>query len=225
MAGWIGIEWINEYHGLQANLGNRQACAEGFYNTLSGVRKFNFGNDLAWDQDFEESGVGNPPSGTDTNWVDNVDIAYFAGHGGVRGGYFGREDRDSGVTDAFEVRLGNKDLEWMVFDACDVLFQGFVFQRWSNAFVGLHFMLGFANTAHDDDKRGRYFADRLNNGWRVRDAWVSACEETEDWDTDWAYLRADSPGTNTFEDHWHDRGFVSPDPVNPNSFVHAHGPC
>jgi len=56
----IGIEWVKQYHGRANNLSNTQAQAEGLYNTLSGVRRFNWGDDLAWDQDFEETGVGSP---------------------------------------------------------------------------------------------------------------------------------------------------------------------
>jgi Family of unknown function (DUF6345) len=56
----VGIEWIQDYHG-NGNLSNTRAQAEGFANTLTAVRSFNFGDDLAWDQDFEEQGVGSPP--------------------------------------------------------------------------------------------------------------------------------------------------------------------
>ena len=52
---WVGIEWVQAYGGT-ANLSNTKAQAEGFYNTISGVRRFNFGDSLAWDQDFEQQG-------------------------------------------------------------------------------------------------------------------------------------------------------------------------
>lgn len=52
----IGVEWVRQYNGLANNLTNTKAQAEGFYNTLSGVRRFNWGDDLAWDQDFEQQG-------------------------------------------------------------------------------------------------------------------------------------------------------------------------
>ena len=70
--GDIGIEWVKQYHGRAANLSNTQAQAEGLYNTLSGVRRFNWGDDLAWDQDFEEQGVGSPATGTDNTWIGTV---------------------------------------------------------------------------------------------------------------------------------------------------------
>ena len=58
----IGIEWVKKYNGLSGDLSNTKAQAEGFYNTLSGVRQFNWGDDNAWDQDFEQSGKGSPRS-------------------------------------------------------------------------------------------------------------------------------------------------------------------
>ena len=59
--GTIGIEWANLYHGRATDLKNNDDNAQGFYNTLQGVRRFQYGDDLAWDQDLEESGVGYPP--------------------------------------------------------------------------------------------------------------------------------------------------------------------
>ena len=69
------------------------------------------------------------------------------------------------------------------------------------------------------------FAERLNSGWTIRDAWIRACTETEDSDTNWAYLRADASGTDTFNDHWHGKGFVSADPINPTSRFYLRGAC
>ena len=204
----IGIEWVQKYNGRAADVSNTRAAAEGFYNTLQGVRSFNWGDDLAWDRDFEEQGAGSPSSGTDTVWVDNVDIVFYAGHGSPSGPFFGTT-LDSGEATPGEVRWGNGDLEWIAFHACQVLARDGVFDRWGPVFVGLHYILGFHTNAHDESKRGRYFADKLNAGWRVRDAWIHACQETEGSDREWAYLRADQAGTNTFEDHWHGKGFVS----------------
>jgi hypothetical protein len=62
--GTIGIEWVEKYNGLQGDLSNTKEQAEGFYNTLNATRSFNWGDDLAWDQDFEESGRGSPSAGS-----------------------------------------------------------------------------------------------------------------------------------------------------------------
>jgi Family of unknown function (DUF6345) len=224
----IGIEWVKQYHGRANNLSNTQAQAEGLYNTLSGVRRFNWGDDLAWDQDFEQTGAGSPATGTDNTWIDTVDIAFFSGHGSTSGPFFGIASRDDGTAKPTELQLGNNNLEWLTLDACEVLNwdNGNVFSRWGwPVFKGLHYILGFHTTTRDESKRGRYLAENLNNGDRVRDAWRKACQETEDSSTQYAYLRADGSGTNTFDDHWWGKGFVSPDPSAPNVLFYLRDSC
>lgn len=224
--GTIGVEWVKKYHGRASNLSNTQKQAEGFYNKLSGTRRFNWGDDLAWDQDFEEQGVGSPATGTDTTWVDSVDIVFFSGHGSSPGPLFGRADRDDGRARSTECRWGNKQLEWIAFDACEILQRSGVFGRWGwPVFRGLHYILGFHTTCGDEKKRGRYFAENLNDGQKVRRAWINACQETEGSGTQWAYLRAGTSTANTYNDHWHGKGSVSSDPTNPTYLVYCRGSC
>ena len=225
--GTIGIEWANNYHGRAADLKNNDDNAQGFYNTLQGVKRFQFGDDLAWDQDFEESGVGSPSSGSDQIYADDVDIAFFSGHGSMSGGFFGVATHDDGTAGPGELRLGNRDCEWVIFDACEVLAWdgGNVFSRCGGAFAGLHYILGFDTTCGDSGDRGRKFADRLNSGWRVRDAWIQACTETEGSGTQLAYMRADGSGTDTFNDHWWGKGSVSADPTSPTTFFYLRTSC
>ena len=147
------------------------------------MRRFNWGDDLAWDQDFEETGVGSPATGTDTSWIDTVNIAFFSGHGSAGGFMFGIASKDDGTAKPSELKLGNGKLDWIALDACQVLEydNGNVFNRigWP-VFKGLHYILGFDTVARDESKRGRYLAENLNSGDRVRDAWRKACQETED---------------------------------------------
>ena len=222
----IGVEWIKKYHGRAPNLSNTKKQAERFYNKLSGTRSFNWGNDLAWDQDFEEGGVGSPSTGTDTTWVDAVDIVYFSGHGSSAGPLFGVANHDDGRAKPTEINWGNKALGWIAFDACEILRRSGVWNRWGwPVFKGLHYILGFHTTCNDEKNRGRYFAEYLNDGYRVRDAWIKACKETAGSSTKWAYMRAGQSGTNTYKDHWHGKGYVSPDPTNPTTLYYLKGSC
>lgn len=226
--GTIGIEWVNKYHGRAPDLKNCDNDADGFYNKLSGVQQFNYGDDLAWDQDFEESGVGSPTAGTDHIYVDNVDIVYFAGHSGTGGPLFGVANHDDGTAKSSEMSLGERQIEWIVFSSCELLKYdgGAVFNRWGwPVFNGLHYILGFHTTCGDSGSRGKKFAKKLNDGWTVRCAWIKACKETEGSGTKWAYLRADqsSANTNTYCDHWHGKGYVSPDPDNPSVLWYLKG--
>jgi Family of unknown function (DUF6345) len=221
----IGIEWANQYHGRASDLKNNDDNARGFFNTLQGVKRFDFGDDLAWDQDFEQSGTGSPTAGSDQVFVDDVDIVFFSGHGSAAGGLFGRADRDDGRSRATDMRLGDQQCEWIIFDACQVLEDTNVFSRCGPVFTGLHYILGFHTICQDVGDRGRIFAERLNAGTRVRDAWIQACTETEGSDRQWAYMRADATGTDTFNDHWWGKGFTSPDPFSPTTRVYLRGSC
>jgi len=211
----IGIEWVKNYHGRYANLSNTKTQAERFYSLLPGTRSFNWGNDLAWDQDFEESGVGSPSTGTDSVWIDSVHIAFFSGHGGPNGPLFGVTNFDDGEAHHTEIRWGNRTLNWIAFDACEILRSNGVFDRWRDTLQGLHIILGFHSTTSDEAYRGLYFAFYLILGYTLIDAWKKACILTEGSNTQWAYLRAGGgAGVNTYLDHWHGRGWVSPDPTN-----------
>ena len=209
----IGIEWVNNYHGPD-NLYNAQKQAERFYYKLSGVRAFNWGDDYAWDIDFEEEGVGVFDV---TSWVERVHIVFFSGHGSRNGVRFGVVGHDDGELHYTEAKWGNGVLNWICFDACRVLNNddSGVFDRWRNAFDGLHIILGFDTAANDKPYVGRYFAELLNDGYTVINAWKKACIEGEESDKKWAYLRsAGGSGVNTYYDHWHGKGWVSKDPTN-----------
>jgi hypothetical protein len=223
--GTIGVEWVKKYNGLNGNLTNTKPQAEGFYDTLSATRVFDWGDDLAWDRDFEEQGVGSPAEGTDTTWADNVDMVFFSGHGSPEGFFFGKKIDDAEAKHT-EIRWGDRDLEWIVLDACNVLERDGVFDRWGwPVFKGLHYILGFHTTTSDEADRGRLLAQYLNAGWTVRNAWIRACQDTEDSQTQWAYLRADAKGTDTYNDHWWGKGSTSSDPSSPTVLLYARGAC
>jgi hypothetical protein len=127
--GSIGIEWVNQFNGNASDLSNDYNNARGFYNTLQGVKQFDYGDSLAWDQDYEKSGKGSPSAGTDNFYTDNVDIAFFSGHGWRDYLLFGRNDFDNGKARNTEMELGNGDLKWIVFDGCQALEFDGVFPR------------------------------------------------------------------------------------------------
>jgi len=221
----VGVEWVEDYNGLRGNLSNTNAQASGFSNTLIATRAFNWGDDLAWDQDFEQAGKGSPSSGTDTTWIDSVEIAFYSGHGSPGRFTFGVKIDDALAKHA-EISWGEKRLNWIALDACDVLARDGVFDRWGwPVFHGLHMICGFDTTTSDEAHRGRIFATYLNAGWTVREAWIRACQDTEGSDTRWAYLRSGAADTDTFNDHWFGRGRVSPDPTSPTILFYARGNC
>ncbi len=216
--GTLGVEWVNNYHGRARDLRSCDECAERFYNELDGTREFNWGDDSAWDQDFETT--------FDDRFADDVDIVFFAGHGSPNSILFGVNHHDNGSAGSATMRLGDGQCEWLVLDACQTLHEDHL-RAWLNSFTGLHYILGFHSNANDSRNRGRYFARRLNRGKTVRVAWIKACKLTAKNSRRLAYLRADDTGrgTNTYNDHWHGEGFVSDDPVSPDSFYYYQTDC
>ena len=227
--GDIGIEWVKDYSargGEWGSLANTQQNAEGFYNTLNATQMFAHGNAAAQDQHFEQANSGAPRAGTDTAVVETVDMVYFAGHGTGRAFEFGVFSDDARAKPA-EIRWGDGRLKWVVLNACDVLRDrpGFrAIDRWGQAFTGLRYILGFATLTSDEPNRGQIFAQYLNAGNTIREAWVKACQDTEQSFTVWAYLRADGNGVSTDLDTWADAS-ASTKPNPPDSLHYVQGAC
>lgn len=244
---YVGVEWVVDYSAVgKWSPPCRDDCAEGFYNTICAypdwVGKFDRGDADAWEEHFKRVSKG----GTDVDWIDDVDIAYFAGHGagegsiagltgvGRGGGFtFGVNAHDDWVLASIpsnrEPRWGDNDLEWIVLDVCSALalksdgdgVQYTLCERWANSDMmhGLHYILGFRTPATDihSCNRGRFFAEYLTGvrdgtKYTVRQAWIKATQDTEVYPYKGAYLRASSPGCNTYNDHIYECGWVSKDP-------------
>ena len=186
----VGVEWVNEYPDwIGDDLFASDDSAEWFYNILGEdlgwTRVFDWGDGQAWEGDFEKPSVG----GWDYGYVDNVDFAFFCGHGSSSAFWFGVDmDGDDSYTYQVhysEAEWGDKDLEWIVFDACKVLREDNVFTRWSSAFKGLHGMFGFHTTAYQYKTPlqqwmdGQRFAEHLRDGKTIGDSWVNATHDIQ----------------------------------------------
>lgn len=155
----VGVEWVNQYNGKAPNLAACDDDAVGFYNALAAkgwTKVFNWGDNNAWESDFKSVTLA---SGNDANYADNVDFAYFSGHGNTSGHYFGTDHSD--WQDAHtDLKLGDKDLEWIVLSSCLCLNynSGNVFSKWGwPVFQGLHMILGMDTTMSDTPDIGKYF--------------------------------------------------------------------
>jgi uncharacterized protein DUF6345 len=229
--GTIGIEWINSYHGRATNLRHTGQQARGFYSTLDALRGYELFEDDAWDTDFEHSGTGRPPAGEATLYVETVDMVYFSGHGHWSGAFFGVADHDNGQAGYREIILG-KRLDWVVFDACDVLKHepygaaGDAIWRWGPSFGGIRAMLGFDNECSDEPHRGYYLALEMNEGRPVLGAWRRACQESEnDSSTYYAFIYAVAPTGSTYGDQWHGHGVRVRKPMHPVGLVFYRNSC
>jgi len=188
----VGVEWVQNYGpcGI-GNLGSTRADAESFYNALGNrgwTKSFNWGDGNAWESDFEKEGVG----GSDISYADNVDFAYFSGHGSRDSVWFGTPHDGNGAipcrVHTSEASWGETDLEWLVLSVCLTLqFDNWgVFDRWSPAFQGLHQILSY-DTISYDAVMGDTFVKHMTGYWSgfwfwqtwnppktIRNAWTQA---------------------------------------------------
>jgi hypothetical protein len=101
----------------------------------------------AFEKDFKDSSLG----GWDNTYVDNVDAQWYTGHGWSGGFTFKSSIDDTEVTPA-DARWGDRDLEWMQLESCQVLRDTNgshdYFSRWGGAVDGLHMLNGFHTNAY-----------------------------------------------------------------------------
>jgi len=175
---------------------------------------------MAWEKDFKKSSLG----GQDYLIIDNVDFAYFSGHGRPTGFYFNNDHDDrklSGTKNYKEAEWGNTKLKWIVIDACRVLQENDDDGRWSerwgwSVFKGLHQILGFETSAHDVSDRGNKFADyMIENEYTIKNAWFKACDDTETDVRASVIFICDSGSTNTANDHLPGHGSFATTTQNP----------
>jgi hypothetical protein len=243
MANTVGVEWINDYNNLN-KLTHEHEDAGGLYDELVNndgwVGLFNWGDSNAWEDDFKRAAKG----GHAHDWVEQCDIVYFTGHGSPSGFYFRSDVPDdslvegdyvSGPTNG-DLRLGTGELEWLALEVCNTLQMDAtiggvnrdVFDRWAEAFQGLHTILSFTTTSLDLATPGRYLATFLDGRWlnelfgfpfpiripyKVIDAWFVMAELCQPDDVEAAVLYANTEGTDTENDYAWGHGHVSADPV------------
>jgi hypothetical protein len=124
---------------------------DGWTNTVNGhgaSSQFTYYTGSSWSTDFQKPGVGD-----DHNYVDDVDAMFYCGHG-FQGGFtfenqYGPSDKN--VTPS-EMQLGDRDLEWLILESCQVLREDWTGSSWTaiwgQSFNGMHAMYGFHTNAN-----------------------------------------------------------------------------
>ncbi|HEX6012798.1 MAG TPA: DUF6345 domain-containing protein, partial [Geminicoccaceae bacterium] len=127
-----------------------QDSAIGFKNVMAAhsvPTAFDWRGFAAFEKDFKSQALG----GWDHLYVDNVDAQWYTGHGWSGGFTFKSAVDDTEITPA-DARWGDRDLEWMQLESCQVLrdTNGFhdYFSRWGGAVDGLHMLNGFHTNAY-----------------------------------------------------------------------------
>ena len=216
----VGSEGTGECSGLPHTDENLDSFNDEFDDHGVPVR-FSWLDSLAWETDFKDPSLG----GADTTWTDDVDLAYWQGHGSATGFYFtdcsNHNDNKLAHTDA---RWGNGDADWMSLFTCLVL-DGVAgnspwWERWGPAFRRLHQINSYDTVANHSAVHGGIYADYLlDDAHRVRIAWALASIDTQPSDKKWASMGPGAAGGYVnIDDHFHGRGSVSPD-VYPNDIT------
>ncbi len=229
----IGIEWVG-LSDPDSPLPNTETNIEGFYNWMGTYgafsREFNWGEYSAWEEDFKDAQF----SGTDTEWIDAVDIVYYQDHGNPNGVSF-TSSHDDGWLSVGHMRLGDGDLDTIIFDACSPLAWvnkdgDKVWDRWGPTLQGVHQVCSFASGSHNARTRGVRFASYMTGiaplipPSTIMQAWFRACMETEGSDITAALFygsKSSNPGNPQLDDPSHDHaygfGYVCSDPT-PGTF-------
>ncbi len=220
----VGVEWINAFPDNAGcdKLDHCDECAEKFYDKFTDkgwTGRYCLGNDNAWEEHFKEAANG----GTDQYYVDTVDIALIASHGCPTGVSFNarHDDQKIGYTEA---QWGDdNDLEWIILDACSCLDDAKQ-TNWQRTFDGLHMILGFDTTAHDQGSRGKELAKKLFSGYSLVQAWFHAGEVTEGSST-WVAAKGVRAPHDTYGDHIHGEGSVATDSRPASTFWYSRHNC
>ncbi|MBE0537845.1 MAG: hypothetical protein IH624_19465 [Phycisphaerae bacterium] len=222
----VGTEWVGTSQGLGGSAGNAAGFVLKFI--LAGVHvRFNWGDFNAWERDFKDPSLG----GNDTNWIDNVDAAFYTGHANGKGFTFS-STKDDGFLHYTDARWGNNDLEWLVIAACGPLqleSDGkHWWQRWGPAFQGLHMILAYQNVSNDNTVEGGKYAAYLLGGKTVRQAWIDTAIEVQPSSVRFGVMGViGKDGMSNWNDRFWNRGPTGPDIKGSNivGYWLVHGPC
>jgi Family of unknown function (DUF6345) len=214
-----GIEQtVDEWQCAQDSANGYKSSMQSHGHTVS----FDWRGVSAFEKDFRDTALG----GWDATYVDNVDAQWYTGHGNSSGFTFKSSVDDTWITPA-DARWGNRDLEWLQLESCQVLRDtsgtNDYFARWAQAFQGLHLLNGFhTNATCVGGGTGRRFADYLfpatflwwttRPALTVQQAWASMANDLEPSGTRWRSISPATTGWVTnLGDHYWGQGSVGPD--------------
>jgi len=234
----LAIEWCNDYRRSQDDrTGWSESCTD-FSNNLVAkgwIKQFEFSDWSVYESDF---------STNDNSWIDNVDIAMFGGHG-IDGewdwGYLKQttalmfSDWD-GITRWHDLvpseaknRWGDKDLEWIAFDSCNILKQD---ADWAATMKGIHLILGYRNlmwldSLDDGDLWSQYMTSSgpADPALRVMQSWFLMKDVSQANNNPPVLARVIGETTDCGDDYLWGEGPVSQDnPTIDNSFTRWDSP-
>jgi Family of unknown function (DUF6345) len=155
--------------------------------SLGHTEVFTYGNGDAWASDYEHPELGT--KGDSLNWVDNVNLFFFAGHGASELSVSLASNHFSCRALYKNMRLGVKNLRWLVLSLCDAVIDtpsvdASVTKVWSTPSDGdrahprrsLHMACTFIGEEAPgiDTSAGATFAHSVSIGQPIGNAWLDA---------------------------------------------------
>ncbi len=205
-----------------------QDSANGFRDVMRSHGQsveFDWRGASAFEKDFKDTSLGGWDALSATRYVDEIDAQWYTGHGSASGFTFKSSVDDTRITPA-DARWGDRDLEWMQLESCQVLRDtngsADYFARWAPAFTGLHLLNGFdTNATCVGGGTGRRFAEYLYPvnflWWEVRpaltvqQAWASMANDLEPAGTRWRSISPMQGSISNLSDKFWGQGSVGPD--------------
>jgi hypothetical protein len=181
----VGAEWVEDYP-VEPDLTQCNESVAGLTNNLMShgwTRKYFFGNEGAWEEDFAKASVG----GTDYLYADAVDLVAFSGHGCTDGFEFS-VDHDYQFMVALRASWGDGDLEWIFLDSCSSNNNEGYYYWFTNAFNGLHLLCGWNGDCADFDNCNHVDDMLIDDGWwdvayTVRTSWLEGAHYHQPWNS------------------------------------------
>ncbi|MBX3052422.1 MAG: hypothetical protein KF753_13140 [Caldilineaceae bacterium] len=177
----VGVHWMGDYGG-NGDLPNSQSNGYGFYNTLryhnwtlfgfprwcqfNGHDCYIYGNSSAWEDDYVDN---------NSNYVDNVDVTYYQGHGWPGGITLNPPDDHNVQYGEVQGKWGDGDWEWGFFNTCSMMADSSR-SSWYGTMNGMHGIASFRNTSYNTAGFGSKLATYLIFGYSFKDAWFKTCD-------------------------------------------------
>lgn len=185
----VGIFSVYDYKGtgapITSNLSSPVDIATDLYNAFKvGSAKewsvaYNWKNSTVWETDFTR-----PHVGSSYPYVDNVDLAFYIGHG-VKPNNYGSKDysfvlntnKNSYFVEQANLNLGVRDLEWFITLTCNFL--SGTNDDIGRLMRGLHTVCGFQSQIYLTQDAGKILAQKLKSGVSVKEAYFAYGKETQ----------------------------------------------
>lgn len=161
------------------------ACSEATYlrNRLTAygwVNRFLYCGANAWEEDFKRAAASG--GGNEHNYLDQVDLMFYVGHGSPSSFTFDSNVDDHWLTPSdCNYSWGDGDNEWVGLTSCQVLADSNRSQ-WAACMKGTHQILGFITNAAarlGTQTQGYNWAYYITNNWTVTGAWFKACDVSQ----------------------------------------------